>query len=151
MSAIWIARIGKDAWFAKHPDLIPETRRYLQYSGMPYIIENVTARILMNPFMLCGTFFDLKVYRHRFFESNCFLFSPIHVPHHDNCQGAGKGKSDKRFVSVTGWGNAGHNDFKAMGIDWMSRKELSQAIPPAYTEYIGNQMKKILQKGGDVS
>ncbi len=149
LAAIWKARWGADVWAEKHPDQVPETRRLLIASGKPYIIENVARKPLVNPFMLCGTFFNLKVYRHRFFESNIFLLAPQHVPHRDNCPAVGRGKSNKGFISVTGHGGFGFQGGtayakKAMGIDWMSRKELSLAIPPAYTQWIGERVKKIL-------
>jgi len=143
--------MGKEAWAKKHPDLIPDTRKYLRASGKLYIIENVVSKPLINPFMLCGTFFNLKVYRHRFFESNLFFLVPQHTPHHDNCKAVGKGKSDKGFISVTGYGGFGFTGGfeyakQAMGINWMKRKELSQAIPPAYTQWIGEQI--IMLTGG---
>jgi hypothetical protein len=31
-----------------------------------------------------------------------------------------------------------------MGIDWMTRDELAQAIPPAYTEFIGTQLLNVI-------
>lgn len=148
LARIWISRIGRAAWLAKHPDLLAPTRDYLASTGKPYVIENVVGAPLRNAIMLCGTYFGLKVYRHRLFESNKLLFCQDHIPHHDNCPGVGHGLSDKGFLSITGRGGFGfHNGFKyalqAMGIDWeMDRGELSQAVPPAYTEFIGRQLLK---------
>lgn len=100
--------------------------------------------------MLCGSMFGLKVYRHRHFKSNMFLWQPYHFPHRDKTPSVGRGISPKGFISVTGTGGFGiPNGFKyaceAMGINWMSRSELSQAIPPAYTEWIGLQLIKQLK------
>lgn len=137
----------------KYEDLIDPTRDALIATQKPYVIENVygARNKMINPVMLCGTHFGLKVYRHRLFECNPFLLSPCHIPHQDNLQGSGKGLSDKGFISVTGNGgdrSLGSNFFpyaqKAMGIDWMSRKGLSQAIPPAYTEWIGKQIISVV-------
>jgi len=139
---------------AKHQDLIDPTRDAILKTGKPYVIENVggAKHKLRNPIMLCGTYFGLKVYRHRYFECSHFMLSPSHFPHKDDLQGSGRGLSSKGFISVTGNGgdrSLGSNYFpyakQAMGIDWMSRKELSQAIPPAYTEWIGNEFLKVLQ------
>src|SRR5574337_283544 len=92
---------------AKHPDLIPITRYWLRTLGKPYIIENVggARKALDNPFMLCGAQFGLKVYRHRFFESNVFIFAPNHDPHRDNTPSAGHGVPHKGFISITSGGN----------------------------------------------
>jgi DNA (cytosine-5)-methyltransferase 1 len=129
----------------RHQDLIPATRAALIGSGKPYVIENVPGAPLINPVVLCGTMFGLRVYRHRQFESSVFMLMPIHAPHHDQVKGVGRGVSPKGYISVTGTGGFGIPDgFRyacdAMGIDWMSRAEMSQAIPPAYTAWIGRQL-----------
>lgn len=134
-----------------HLDLIPATRFILESLGLPYVIENVIGarRALRNPVMLCGADFGLKVYRHRLFESNILLMTCPHQPHRDNTPRAGRGASSKGFISVVGNGGVKKSpagvkflDYirMAMGIDWMSRDELAQAIPPAFTEYIGRQL-----------
>jgi len=131
-----------------HPDYIQPLRRLLQWVDKPYVIENVSGavRLLHNPIMLCGAMFGLKVYRHRFFEiAPYFLLSPPHAPHRDKTPPAGHGKSPKGFISVTsgggGMGKGGADYMRAaMGIDWMNMYEVGQAIPPAFTEYIGRQL-----------
>lgn len=151
----------------RHVDLIPHTRWFLESLGLPYVIENVEGAraALRNPVMLCGSQFGLKVYRHRLFESNIMLFQPAHYPHRDKTPRAGHGISPKGFLSVTSGGQgikqeqlekscispkgfisvAGHFSGVeyarfAMGIDWMTGDELAQAIPPAYTEWLGKQL-----------
>lgn len=140
-----------NCWPGKEfPKLINDTRKILTSLGVPYIIENVPgARSEMNnPIVLCGMMFDLKVYRHRCFESSFMLLHPPHIPHDDSTPRAGHGISPKGFLSVTG-----HSGFKgetelrkrAMGIDWMTGDELSEAIPPAYTEFIGRYLLEAVQ------
>jgi DNA (cytosine-5)-methyltransferase 1 len=134
---------GKNA--KQHIDLIPQTRFWLRALGVPYVIENVEGarKSLIDPITLCGASFDLKVYRHRLFESNVFLLPPYHRPHNDKCPPAGRGKSPKGFFSLTSGGITGVSQserFAAMGIDWMTNAELQQAIPPAFTEFIGKQL-----------
>ena len=132
-------------------------------------------RALRNPVMLCGADFGLKVYRHRLFESNVLLMTFPHQPHRDNTPRAGHGLSEKGFISVTSGGSSlvvrragkrksgqsgiSENGFvsvvghfsgadycrMAMGIDWMTRDELAQAIPPAFTEYIGQQLMRAIE------
>lgn len=138
---------------SRHIDLIPHTRWFLQGSGKPFVIENVSGarKALQNPIMLCGAQFGLKVYRHRFFESNVYLMAMVHIPHRDRTPSAGHGISPKGFISIAGKSGtikglpvgmtymqyASH----AMGIDWMVKDTvLSQAIPPAYTRFIGRQL-----------
>jgi DNA (cytosine-5)-methyltransferase 1 len=123
---------------ATHPDLIAPVRELLLTCGKPWVSENVVGAPLREPLMLCGTMFGLKVYRHRLFESSFRLPAQPHSPHRDNCHGNHR-ISRNGFVNVFGGG--GNTDYKrkAMGIDWMTRDELSQAIPPAYTEWIGRE------------
>lgn len=128
-----------------YQDLIRPTRDLLKWTGKPYVIENVENAPLENPVILCGNSFGLKVYRHRKFESNITISAPAHEPHGDRCPGVGRGLSPKGFISITGSGGFGIPEGldyakRAMGIDWMTRRELSQAIPPAYTEFIGKQI-----------
>lgn len=142
LSALGKARNGS---YPDHSDLVDATRKVLQESGSLYVIENVVGAPLINPIMLCGAQFGLKVYRHRLFETNFFILSPQHFPHHDSTPSAGNGCSPKGFISVCGTGGVKGMTASeilaywsmAMGIDWMNRRELSQAIPPAYTEFIG--------------
>lgn len=128
------------------PDLIGPVRDRLEAWGGPYVIENVDGAPMVDPIVLCGTMFlGLRVLRHRLFESNIPLHAPPHRPHplvftHDKRK-AHYGKLDQNtsFVQVTGGGNCTmRNARQAMGIDWMRTKhELNEAIPPAYTEWIG--------------
>lgn len=146
--------IARNGGYKEHVDLVAPTRALLTAMRFPYVIENVVGAPLMNPITLCGSMFDLKVYRHRLFESNMFLVAPDHFPHNDSTPSAGNGVSPKGFISICGTG--GVRGMKAqeiidywsmaMGIDWMNRKELAQAIPPAYTEYIGLQLMNQLTR-----
>lgn len=139
-------RTGRD-----YEDFIPETRALFQASGLPYVIENVVGAPLLDPLTLCGTQFPgLRVKRHRLFESNVPLTAPMPHPRgrHPLHYTRDKRKAHygllnewTAFVSVNGGGNcsaAAASD--AMGIGWMTKDELNQAIPPAYTEYIGRQI-----------
>lgn len=136
-----------------HPDLIAPTREKLKAWGGPYIIENVIGAPLLNPLMLCGSSFGLRVQRHRLFESNLMLLG--HACAHGQwnydlpslhrlqgksrvvgCYGNGRGAGD----NLAAWRNA-------MGIDWMTRKELAQAIPPAYAEFLGAQVMAAIKAG----
>ena len=127
-------------------DLIDVTRNALK--GHNYIIENVPGAPLRNPVRLCGSFFGLKVRRHRLFESNMKIVGtscdhkkqgqPIDV------SGTGGPRRNRRVGDHGGSCNKPENieaARNAIQIDWMTRKEISQAIPPAYTEWIGNQIK----------
>lgn len=135
-----------------HPDLVPEVRELLAATGKPYVIENVVGSPLIDPVVLCGSMFNLGLdgrilKRHRLFESNVPL---IALP--DACKG-------KPAVGVYGTGGAwtrtapggggvkasGAQAAKALGIDWTDYQPvLAQAIPPAYTEYIGGQLMTAL-------
>jgi DNA (cytosine-5)-methyltransferase 1 len=130
------------------PRLIEPVREILINSGLPYVIENVEGAPLIEPVVLCGTMFPgLRVLRHRLFEANFEIALPPH-PKHPKVHTFDKrkshfGKTDEweDFVQVTGGGNCSLAAAKeAMGIDWMSKGEINEAIPPAYTEYIGREL-----------
>ena len=137
-----------------HPELIEPTRAALLATGKPYVIENVPGSPLINPIMLCGTMFPgLHVIRHRLFETSPVIWWPP-----SPCQHIGKvapmfwgdllayghygGSKLKRFQYITVSGNSFINaDAKqAMQIDWMLNRELAQAIPPAYTKWLGERL-----------
>jgi DNA (cytosine-5)-methyltransferase 1 len=134
-----------------YPELIGPIRKRLERSGLAWVIENVPGAPLRSPVMLCGSMFGLVVRRHRLFEIPCanpLLFAPFSCRHD--------------YIAVTvcgngtpGWGRKrlGHTisvamKKEAMGIDWMNRYELSQAIPPAYTHWIGQQLMAIVESDG---
>lgn len=133
-----------DRW----PDLIAPMREKLKKYGGSYTIENVEGAPLLDPVVLCGTMFPgLRVLRHRLFESNWKLIAPAH-PAHPLVHTFDKRKSHfgrtdewRDFVQVTGGGNCTLAAAKAaMGIDWMTKAEINEAIPPAYSEYIGRRV-----------
>jgi len=127
------------------PDLIDPVRQRLISAGVAYVIENVEGAPLRKDLCLCGTMFpDLRVLRHRHFETNIPIRQPFHGKHpHVFTMDKRKnhyGKLDQNtsFVQVTGGGNCSvANASAAMGIDWMTKDELNEAIPPAYSEFIG--------------
>jgi len=138
-----------DAW----PRLVEPVREMLRGTGLPYIIENVEGAPLLDPVVLCGTMFpELRVIRHRLFESNVPIEVPPHQRHplvftHDKRK-AHYGKLDQNtaYVQVTGGGNCSIANAKsAMGIDWMTKAELNESIPPAYTEWLGRQIMDYLE------
>ena len=126
----------------EYADLVEITRDYLQKSGKPYIIENVVGAPLLDPVILCGTMFpgQLKVFRHRLFESNIPLKVEMECKHEGH--EAKKRRSDNGdFFTVAGhWVGTTSEWSDAMGIDWMTKSELAQAIPPVYSEYLVKQV-----------
>lgn len=132
----------KAAWNAKeHEDLIPATRVLLRASGKPYVIENVDgAPLLPGSVRLCGTAFGLgageyELRRHRWFEASFSLLAPS-CNHRKPVIGIYGGHArDRRKRGSHRLPIALARE--AMGIDWMTMAGLSQAIPPAYGEFIG--------------
>ena len=134
-----------------YPKLIDSTRSVLMSTGLPWIIENVEGAPLLEPKVtLCGTMFPgLRVIRHRIFEASFPLPQPpTHGAHplvftHDKRKAHyGQLDQDTAFVQVTGGGNCTvANKRAAMGINWMTGKELNEAIPPAYTAWIGTWLR----------
>lgn len=126
----------------QYPVLIEPVRARLIDSQVPWVIENVCGAPLRG-FMLCGMMFGLKVFRHRVFDASAGILAPSH-PRHDGQTGTHRWpyKSVGGYLQVTG--NGGNYRLAegraAMGIDWMNKAELSQAIPPAYSQFIGEQM-----------
>lgn len=153
-----------------HLDLVPETRALLQSSGRPWIMENVVGAPLEDPILLCGTMFglgvdDAELRRHRLFETS------FQILFHPECQhgqrdvigvygGHIRNRRRVRTIGVYGEGvrdsrrkfDKGVPDFsieqgrQAMGIDWMTTAELSQAIPPAYTKFLGEHLMHIVRE-----
>jgi DNA (cytosine-5)-methyltransferase 1 len=142
-----------------YPDQIAPIRERLRASGTPFVIENVLGAPLLGPIMLCGAMFGLGVVRHRLCECSFFVLAPPH-PKHKGSLVTGE------YVTVAGNGGVPSWTYKkreslglskympdemkletwqkAMGIDWMSRETLVQAIPPKYAEWIG---KRFLEYG----
>jgi DNA (cytosine-5)-methyltransferase 1 len=131
----------------EYPDLLASTRGLLEQSGPPWVIENVPGAPMRADYRLCGCRFGLDLRRERWFETSWqgfALMPPCFHPY--------------PVVSVVGHGTPtwvreklGYNptiaDYKkAMGIDWMNRDQLSQAIPPAYTEFLGTQLINYLER-----
>ncbi|MEI6305961.1 MAG: SAM-dependent methyltransferase, partial [Deltaproteobacteria bacterium] len=117
----------------------------MKATGKPYVIENVVGAPLENPVMLCGAMFPgLTVYRHRLFESNFPLNVPAHPDHVVPLRKMGRPPLAGEFMHVVGNFSGVARAKEAMGISWMVRDGLREAIPPAYTQFIGEQMKQHL-------
>lgn len=136
----------------KYPDQVGEVRDALMATGKPYVIENVPGAPLINPLMLCGSMFGLKVYRHRLFECSPLLYFPPcpcqHVARASGTKNHGKRRKDLSnfgVLTITGHDFIVADARIAMGIEWMNQRDLSQAIPPAYTEYIGRQIMEAIR------
>jgi DNA (cytosine-5)-methyltransferase 1 len=146
-----------------HPDLLASTRRALKRAGKPYVIENVPSSPMKNYVTLCGLTFGLRIWRHRWFETTFHVEDPGHIKHKRGAMVRGE------IFSVFGHPGGTHSCWRryklasgklqefsrgtaaewcaAMGIDWMDRKTLPQAIPPAYSEYIGRALMASFTQG----
>ena len=132
------------------PDLLSATRNRLESSGVQWVLENVIGSP-MGAVLLCGSMFGLNVRRHRLFESTVFIWgqqcrhsvypTPIDV------SGTGSFQHSPRKTKTGGKGRKPKSLDEAralMDMEWSDRRGISQAIPPAYTEYIGRQIMAAL-------
>lgn len=156
--------ITKHAHEVDHPDLVPETLKLLaawrnDRPDRAWVVENVPGAPLPDALVLCGSMFDLQaddhyindrvqLRRHRLFASSHMLMGPGGCRHVPGMRVGGvyggawsKNKTIDPTIKRTG-GYAPPDDVQRelMGIDWMTRQQLNQAIPPAYTEWIGTQL-----------
>lgn len=129
----WAYHFG---YHANHADLITPTRDLLASWGGPWVIENVPGAPMRPDLVLCGSMFDLGVRRHRWFESNRPLPPWVLSCNHSRRVVSPHGNPNRFKGSAKQWA-------EAMGIDWMTGPELAQAIPPAYTRYLAEQLRPI--------
>lgn len=148
---------GNNANQDKYPALIEPTRQLLRQTGLPYVIENVCGSPLIDPITLCGEMFRLAVIRHRLFESNVPLTQPDHIKHRGRVAGMRHGEwFEGPYFAVYGDGG-GKGTIEqwenAMGIHWMrnrdtiklNRRDIAEAIPPVYSEYVGQQLREHIE------
>lgn len=124
---------------AHRENLIPRVREWLRRADVTWVIENVEGAPLKDPFTLCGSMFGLDVRRHRIFETSFPVLAPDcrHDLQTPRFPPATNRTNKRSTVEVGVWRIPLEVQQKAMGIDWMTLEELSQAIPPAYGEFIG--------------
>jgi DNA (cytosine-5)-methyltransferase 1 len=133
---------------ARYPDLLGPSRERLKKSGAQWVIENVVGAPFDWYVELCGVMFGLKTYRHRRFEASFLMFQPQHPQHPEKLSLRGRGPSPSGYSNPCGHASvAGEREVwaQSLQIDWMNAKELAQAIPPAYTEWIGKQLMEHLR------
>jgi hypothetical protein len=118
------------------PKLIDPLQELLLRNGKPFVIENVEGAPLKNPILLCGSYFGLGMIRHRIFEVNPSIFSLFPSCNHKDVYDPWHFGTKQREKMSCG-----------MGIDWfMTRSEAREAIPPAYTEWIGKRLMEYLKR-----
>lgn len=150
--------ITRHAHDRKHPELVEPVRDLLTVIRVPWVIENVPGAPLHEPIVLCGSMFGLQAWdhyiqqrvwlkRHRLFESSVALVAPdCQHPKGMRVGGVyGGAWSKNRTLDPTVKRTGGYTppddvQRELMGVDWMSRKALNQAIPPVYAEYVGRQL-----------
>lgn len=142
--ALTVGTNASRGWGRTHIQLIPELRALLDASGLPYVIEQPNGRAPVRPDLrLCGEMFGLGVLRHRNFELGGWTaVQPSHPKHRGYVRGYRHGVyRDGPYVAAygAGGGKATVPEMQqAMGIMWTDvREELTEAIPPAYSEWIG--------------
>lgn len=127
---------------ANHPDLIGMTRTALQAMGKPFVIENVeNARVLLiNPVKLCGSMFGLNMWRHRYFEiwPRPFILTP--PCNHANLPVLITGTTRRKPEKGGRFEFTAQQCRDAADLQWMTRTDMDEAIPPIFTEFIGRQL-----------
>ena len=150
----------------EYPHLIGPTRERLKATGVPWVIENVPGAPLNHMIQLCGSMFGLgaggrQLRRHRWFEISIPILSPPCL-HYGEAIGVYGGGPTGRYTFENGAKKDYYNrrggyqgtiaeKQEAMDIDWMNATELNQAIPPAYTEFIGERLLLHILEGGSRS
>jgi DNA (cytosine-5)-methyltransferase 1 len=130
----------------KYPDLVPRLAAWLDYYGKPYVVENVPRAPLRPPLVeLCGAMFGYELYRHRLFATNFRVKQPPHPFHHLTAVHPDEWEPGK-ILSVVGNCAPIEHARKIMDIDWMTSDELREAIPPYYTEYVGDFLRRRLER-----
>ncbi|WP_371527161.1 DNA methylase [Streptomyces sp. NBC_01283] len=142
--ALTVGTNQSQGWGGTHADLVAPTRELLDQTGLPYVIEQPNGRAkIRKDLTLCGEMFGLGVIRHRNFELGGWsIAQPAHVPHRGRVRGYRHGRFyDGPYVAAYGNGKPSVSELQAaMGIDWTNvREELTEAIPPPYSEYIGRE------------
>lgn len=127
----------------EYPDLISTFREELKKTGKPYVIENVPGSPLINPILLNGSVFGLLVHRPRLFETNFPINQPF-IPETKKPVKMGRPVKEGDIIQPVGHFSGVPYARKQMQIDWMNVGELSQAIPPAYTKYVGESLMRHL-------
>lgn len=142
-------------WYSKtwqinsrfHPDLIPPVRKLLQQIKIPWIIENVPEAPLHFPVTLCGTMFGLRTYRHRLFETSGFqLTQPEHPKHVAKNAKMGRPVKDGEFLHIVGNFSGVQLARDIMEMPHADRDGLREAIPAAYSRYVGTHLARHLSR-----
>lgn len=126
----------------QYPDLIAITRQALERNGKPWVLENVPGAPLRNPILLNGSVFGIRVHRPRLFETSFQLEQP-EVPTMKPVK-MGRPVRDGDIVQPVGHFSGVRYAAHEMGLPWMGQAELAQAIPPLYTQWIGQRLKAYL-------
>jgi DNA (cytosine-5)-methyltransferase 1 len=140
----------------RHPDLIAQTRGALTDTGLPYVIENVVGAPLIGAEMLCGAMFGLRTYRHRLFEpgNGFWLTPPMHPEHMARQAKMGRPVADDEYIQVVGNFTGVKLAREVMGLPGATRDELREAIPAAYTKYVGTRLYRQIEtvrRGGPIA
>ncbi|MFF7389846.1 DNA methylase [Streptomyces scabiei] len=152
--ALTVGTNASQGWGRAHVDLVAPTRALLDRTGLPYVIEQPNGRAkIRKDLTLCGEMFGLGVIRHRNFELGGWTAAqPAHVAHRGRVRGYRHGEFyDGPYVAA--YGNGGGKPTvpelqAAMGITWTDvREELTEAIPPAYTKFIGRALLATVSVG----
>lgn len=118
---------------ADHPDLLQPVVDHLRNIGIPWIVENVPAAPMAPDFVLCGSMFGLAVRRHRWFLTSWTGFDLVPECQHRAADLPFMHKGERAFAD-------------AMGCEWMTNREAREAIPPAYTEYLGRHLLTAMER-----
>lgn len=134
---------------AGRPDLLPHVRALLQRAGAPFVIENVPGAPMRPDLEVCGCMFGLRLVRRRWFETAPPLFALRAPCHHDYTPLGVYGRGTPSWHK-TKLGRTVTTDEQraAMGAPWMTRAQLAEAVPPAYTEYVGTLLARHLAPKG---
>lgn len=129
--------------------LLPDALELLRFIGKPYVVENVpgSEHLMRDPVMLCGTSFGLPIQRHRYFESPAGITAPG-CDHKGRVLNPHSQRGRERIYAEHGRGDPEKVWREATGLAWLGRYEAREAIPPAYTEWIGTQLRALIVEAG---
>jgi len=131
----------------RYENVLPEIRYWLSSQTTPYVIENVQGAPMTPTVILCGSMFGLDVRRHRQFECSWMMLQPEcrHDVWTERPYKGSTGRGPRFTIEIGAWNEPLELQKRCMGVDWpITLRELSEAIPPAYTEWIGNQFKALV-------